>query len=102
MGERPLSERDIETLEYLLSATDDHLRMNYRDGWVMTMDCGGTNGSHHSATLKKLADRGLCERWKLGSAREKGSCRWKINDAGRKFCEAVWAEKKAKRTVSTT
>jgi hypothetical protein len=32
------------------------------DGWVRPMDVGGSNCSHHSATLKRLLKRGLVER----------------------------------------
>lgn len=83
---KPLTERDIDTLDCLKGATDNHIKLdNYRDGWVMPMDCGGFNGSHHSYTLHKLAGRGLCDRKKYGNRREKGSCRYRVNDAGREF-----------------
>lgn len=85
---RPLTERDIETLGDLRAATDNYIRLdNYRDGWVMPMDCGGWNGSHHSYTLHKLAKRGLCDRMKLGGPHEKGSCRYRINAAGRRLLQ---------------
>lgn len=83
---KPLTERDIDTLGELRAATDSFIKQgNYKDGWVMPMDCGGSNGSHHSYTLHKLAKRGLCDRKKYGNRREKGSCRYRINDAGRAF-----------------
>lgn len=96
---RPLTERDIETLGELCAASDSFIKLyepykaaNADDiaksnGWVMPMDCGGGNGSHHSQTLTKLAKRGLCERKKYGGAHEKGSCRYRINDAGRAFLQ---------------
>jgi hypothetical protein len=34
----------------------------WRDGYVRPMDCGGSNGSHHGATLRKLVERGYAER----------------------------------------
>lgn len=81
---KPLTERDWETLDYLKFATDNQLEVDPdREGWVMPMDCGGMNGSHHSYTLHKLAKRGLCDRKKYGRQRDKGSCRYRINDAGR-------------------
>lgn len=84
-----LTERDIDTLGELRAATDSFIRQdNWREGWVMPMDCGGSNGSHHSYTLHKLAKRGLCDRKKYGNRREKGSCRYRINDAGRTFLDA--------------
>lgn len=82
---KPLTERDIDTLGELEAATDNHVRLNYREGWVMPLDCGGSNGSHHSYTLHKLAKRGLCDRKKYGGRRDKGSCRYRINDAGTAF-----------------
>ena len=83
---RNLTGRDIETLDALRAATDNYFALdNHKEGWVMPMDCGGTNGSHHSYTLSKLAKRGLCDRKKYGGRREKGSCRYRINDAGRAF-----------------
>ena len=85
----PLTLRDIDTLDALRCASDDSIRYGgirgNHDGWVMPMDCGGGSRSHHSQTLKKLAGRGLCERKKYGTAREKGSCRYRINEAGRAF-----------------
>jgi len=82
-------------------------------GWARPMDIGARDGSHHSATLKALADRGLAERKKLhaiycynGSTQRqklvdnrwvttdghppsekcccKGSCRYQITPAGRR------------------
>lgn len=83
--QKPLTERDVETLGELEAATDNYLSLDLKDGWVMPMDCGGSNGSHHSYTLHKLAKRGLCDRKKYGGPRDKGSCRYRINDAGRTF-----------------
>lgn len=81
---KPLTERDIDTLGELEAATRNHLEViPEREGWVMPMDCGGMNGSHHSYTLHKLAKRGLCDRKKYGGKRQKGSCRYRINDVGR-------------------
>ena len=80
--------------------------------WARPMDIGARDWSHHSATLSRLADRGLVERKKLhaiycynGSTQRKklvdnrwvctdghppstaccckGSCRYKITRAGR-------------------
>ncbi len=82
---KPLTDRDVDTLGELEAATRSFLKQNYRDGWVMPMDCGGSNGSHHSYTLHKLAKRGLCDRKKYGGRHDKGSCRYRINNAGRAF-----------------
>lgn len=90
MGE--LTRRDIETLRELEAATTslmrNPMRKSHEEGWAMPMDCGGSNGSHHSYTLSKLAKRGLCDRKKFGGPREKGSCRYRINDAGRAYLAA--------------
>jgi DNA-binding PadR family transcriptional regulator len=90
----PLRERDEETLDELRAATDNFLKLardhgctetKFVEGWVMPMDCGGFNGSHHSQTLKKLAAHGYADRMKLGGKRQKGSCRYRINAAGREY-----------------
>lgn len=68
--------------------------------WQRPMDIGGRDGSHHSATLTRLAKRGLVERMKLhatycyfGSLHLgkrvqrcccKGSCRYRRTPAGRR------------------
>ena len=86
---KPLTERDVETLRELRAASDDAIKLDTRemrcDGWVQPLDCGGSNGSHHSHTLAKLAKRDLAERHKWGGRRDKGSCLYRINDAGRQF-----------------
>ena len=50
----PLTERDIDTLAELApSYSEDPIR------WHTPLEIGGSNGSHHSGTLAKLAKRGL-------------------------------------------
>jgi len=93
---KPLTERDIETLGELIAATDNFLQYKIKDGWVMPLDFGGHNGSHHSYTASKLAKRGLCERKKYGGRHEKGSCRYRANEAGRKFHAEWWAQRRKK------
>jgi hypothetical protein len=83
MTVKPLTQRDIDTLQELALAGDNMRRLGRADMWVKPMDCGGRNNSHHSRTLTKLAKRGLAEReapWSLSMVR--GSCRYRINDAG--------------------
>lgn len=105
-----LSDRQRDVLESLAAFK----RYNgYNDGWAQPMDIGGHDGSHHSATLKGLVDRGLVDREKRhaiccyhGSTQRqklvdnrwvvtdghppsekcccKGSCRYQITPAGRK------------------
>lgn len=50
------------------------------DEWIRPMDAGGRNGSHHSATLRKLVKRGLFTMRQLGG--KKSSCRYKITPLG--------------------
>lgn len=88
MAVKPLTERDIKTLGELSVATNPRDAFA-REGWVMPLDCGGSNGSHHSYTLAKLAKRGLCDRKKYGGKRDKGSCRYRINDAGRAYLKST-------------
>lgn len=58
----------------------------------MPMEFGGSNGSHHSGTATALAKRGLVDRLKLSGigtrlnnfrSRAKGSCHYRITEAGR-------------------
>lgn len=56
MTQRPLTERDIETLAYLTNPRDPTAAP-----WHTPLDLGAYNGSHHSGTLAKLAKRGLVQ-----------------------------------------
>lgn len=80
---KPITERDIEVLKDVVSTADDWQRVGINDRWMMPLDLGGTNGSHHSYTLHKLAARGLIDMKKYGGKREKGSCRYMANLVGR-------------------
>lgn len=69
-----------------------------RKGWVTPMLVGGRNGSHHSATLKKLVSQGLVETKQTGGSviatgpgawkktppihSSRGSRRYRITSAG--------------------
>lgn len=87
-----LSDRDIETLGDLEAAN-----RNLAEGgrlWAKPLDCGGYNGSHHGATLIKLAKAGLVDK--------KGytpGCRavwmYKINEAGRQAWKNYCAARRA-------
>lgn len=59
MTRRPLTDRDFDTLHELAAANRNLADEGFRNGWARAMDAGGWNGSHHSATLKKLVARGL-------------------------------------------
>jgi len=78
---RPLTDRDIDTLAELEFACRNHLEVTGND-FVQPLDCGGMNGSHHSATLAKLTKRGLVERKRRGGY-SRGSWKYRITDAGR-------------------
>ncbi len=80
---KPLTERDIDTLQELVRVAADWKRQGFdAERKLMPMDIGGTNGSHHSATLHKLHSRGFCVMIKYGNRRAKGSCRYWSNEAG--------------------
>jgi hypothetical protein len=71
MPVKPLTERDYETMGDLRASSLSHIQLYAKmdsdstrpaaSGFVKPLDIGGGNGSHHSATLKKLARRGLVE-----------------------------------------
>lgn len=52
------------------------------DGWRRPMDVGGSDGSHHSATLNTLTRRGFVQRQQRAGY-SRGSCLYRITDAGR-------------------
>ncbi len=100
---RPLTERDMETLWALEGANRNLTEVGFRNGWARPMDCGGRDGSHHSATLQKLAKRRLVEvmgakKLKFWQSALGGGAAYKITDAGRAEL-ATWLEaRKAKRS----
>lgn len=96
---KPLTERQVDVLKTLASIKDKPSRNSrnltnpefFEEGvrgyWAAPMDFGGTDGSHHSATARQLAERGLIDRYKNGrintlKSRNKSSCCYRINDAG--------------------
>src|SRR5262245_44466897 len=81
MTVRPLTKRDIEVLRELEAANRSPEGLGHRDGWAAPMDCGGSNGSHHGETLRKLYARGLTDRKSWTGQRRTNW--YKINDAGR-------------------
>jgi len=90
-----LRDRDFEVLGALESA---NRTSRYPRAWAASLDCGGMNGSYHSASLKKLARHGYAECRQRGSRdstsaaavisrpslwkRGKGSLEYRITDAG--------------------
>lgn len=78
----PLTRRDLETLRAVAAFKD-----TTTSGWGAPMMAGGTDGSHHSATMAKLARKRLLNRRRrnslanlLGSHR--GSWEYQIAPAG--------------------
>lgn len=53
-NKRPLTERDYDVLGELAHQSKD-------ERWLKPMDVGGTDGSHHSATLNKLVNHGYAK-----------------------------------------
>lgn len=78
-----LTERDVDTLNELDAYHANMRQVGDPDRGARPMDCGGSNGSHHSATLAKLAKTGHVIRKKYGGHR--GSCLYWITDEGRKL-----------------
>lgn len=98
-----LTEQQIDVLESLSrldgkmaskNLTAEIFPPEVRGYWAAPMDFGGRNGSHHSATATRLAKMGLVDRYKGGKvnyfqSRYKGSCGYRINDAGRALLAAI-------------
>lgn len=92
-----LTAGDWEVLGELRVAVDN--LQQFGEGWARTMDCGGSDGSGHSAQLVKLVRHGYAESRQVGGAivqsgahavpepqvfqRPKGSRQWRITPAGR-------------------
>jgi hypothetical protein len=97
---KPLTEKQVEVLEaleWLKSRPGQCSRQGVcserhgieKSAWATPMDFGGTNGSHHSGTAKKLAQLGLVDRYNYHTdrlnhftGRAKGACVYRITDAG--------------------
>jgi hypothetical protein len=72
-----LTEKQLDVLEHLRSARN--IAPAWK-GWLTPMFCGGSDASHHSATLAGLVRKGLAERKLRGSSR---SYLYRISRAGR-------------------
>jgi hypothetical protein len=80
-----LTEKQAEVIMGLRGADDDGLA---------PMWFGGSNGSHHSNTARRLCDRGLVER-RFGASdwggkkrwRGRGSCRYRLTELGKQVAE---------------
>ena len=75
-----MNARQLETLGDLEFATDNAGKFGITH--VKPMDCGGSNGSHHSTTLRWLADNGYAER-KTYRAWARNVHKYRITDKGR-------------------
>lgn len=76
-----ITERDIEVLDELRAAVENHVRVGLPE-WVTPMHCGGSNGSDHSYRLTKLSRAGLAEQKKRGGGWQRGSKVYRITEAG--------------------
>lgn len=85
MSQRALTERDLDVLRALHSFETYGPSLGARP-----LDIGGRNGSHHSATLNKLADRGFVER-KLRNFQDSSrpAYRYKLTGQGRSLVQAA-------------
>lgn len=77
-----LSKRELATLGELRHFTDQGVKHEWHRKWARPLDVGGSNGSHHGATLMKLGRLGLAEvqKWRIGS---RHTYYYKISQAGR-------------------
>lgn len=76
---RPLLDRDYEALGALLAASQ---LAPSPGAWFRPMDIGGSSGSHHSPTLRKLERRGLVEQKARTAGGRKFGRLYRITAAG--------------------
>ena len=82
---KSLTEKQAEVVMGLRNTDDDGLT---------PMWFGGSNGSHHSNTARRLVERGLVER-RFGAGdwgakkrwRGRGSCRYRLTELGKQVAE---------------
>lgn len=74
-----LTARDLRVLENLWEAGEALISGK---GWVTPMYLGGSDGSHHSATLRKLSVRGLVAK-RVRGGQTRGSLLYKITYLGK-------------------
>lgn len=78
-----LSEREADVL----------MTMAGSDYWVRPMDIGGSDASHHSATLRRLVSRGYVERRRRSATSSRPSYEYRITDAGNAAARAEATER---------
>lgn len=98
MAQRPLTDRDMETLGELIACQDSALRYHgekARQHGFAPMEFGGGSNSHHGATATKLAKRGLADHRQLGAEwgdvttqDARGSKSYRPTEAGRAAYQA--------------
>lgn len=99
MTDRELTANQREALEGLVWARKSGQGCREMgDGirYCTPMDIGGSNGSHHSATLLALSKKGLADRYKFRGFGPRGSCAYRATDAG----VALIAEMQRKDTIT--
>ena len=84
-----LTERELDVLASLRDDNDgrtDLAAKGYNlSRWSRPLDVGGGSGSHHSATLARLAAKGLTERRQRSAlSGRRGSWEYRISELGRK------------------
>lgn len=101
MTQERITDRDLETLNELEAASNSHAASGFRRGWCRPMDCGGSNGSHHSKTLAKLVRLGFAisnrEPGKPIGGNQRPGIDFKISPAGVERLAQMRAARKASR-----
>jgi hypothetical protein len=74
---KPLTERDLDVLGELAHQSKE-------GRWLRPMDIGGTDASHHSATLNKLVSHGYAKLTWFGTPwKPRSHKRYLVTDAGK-------------------
>ena len=84
-----LSPRDFDTLSHVS-------RFKARNLWCAPLLVGGSDASHHSATMAKLARWGLLERRERGGGPCRVAWEYRATKHGRAFVAQVLAARKRK------
>lgn len=89
-----VSKREIEVLRAVYECRDRPALCNAKvsPGWARPQDCGGRDGSHHSATLRRLFGRGLVERDDRGGW-TRPSYQYRVTQQGVELIERLTASR---------
>lgn len=83
-------EADIEVTPQDLKNREVIVLLNMAHGdWVRPMDVGGSDGSHHSYTLRKLADMGLVEQDVRGGRQIRKAYKYRLTEKGKTVLDRV-------------